>query len=174
MYENIIEKFGVAYTEQRTHKVIRRQKYNGSINYFDKELRYVYRKVNSIQTEVAFITCLNYLELHLFFRENVLLFYYVLDSRMDEKTCKEYIGPLNTLIDKDWLANGSSYATFVYNCNKKFYRIFTLEHFEEWDQARDCDFKKDFKNYWSEPVYSDRQYVTKETGWPCGGIFNSC
>lgn len=170
-YENILEKFGVEYTEQRTHRVIRRQKYNGNINYFDKELRYVYRKVNSIQTKAAFVTCLNYLELHLFFNENVLLFHYVVDSRMDEKTCKEYRGPLNTLTDNDWLPNGSTYATKVYNCNKKFYEIFTLEHREKWDYARDCDFHN--KEYWEDPVYKDKKYISDKNGWPCTGIFNT-
>ena len=94
--------------------------------------------------------------------------------RISKNSCRQYIGQLNTITDESWLAGGENDPSGINNCNKKFYRIFTLEHFEEWDQARNCDFKKDFKNYWSDPVYSDRQYVTKDTGWPCGGIFNSC
>ena len=172
-YENIIEKFGIAYTEQRTHRVIRKQKYNGITNYFDKEVRYVYRRVNSIETTAAFISCLNYLELYLFFKDNILVFYSVLDSRMDEKTCREYKGPLNTLIDKDWLAH-NIYATGVYTCNEKFYRIFTLYQRHEWHDAKFCDFYND-PTYWDDPVYDWRKYFKVKGGMPCGGtIFNSC
>jgi hypothetical protein len=173
-YEEVIEKFGKNYTAQRTHKVIRKQKYNEEIYYFNKELRYVYRQVYSVKNRVLQVSCSSDLELTLLFKDNLLAFYHVYDSRIHENNCGEYLGKLNSIKDKNWLPGGDNYASGFNNCNKKFYRIFTLGHFEEWDKAWDCDFKKDFKNYWADPVYSDRQYVTKDTGWPCGGIFNSC
>jgi hypothetical protein len=173
MYEEVVKKFREK-KWQRTHRVIRKQKYNGNTYYFNRELSYVYREVKKTDTRVGIKYCSSDLELALFFLNDKLVFYNVYDMRVNESDCSEYVGKFHTLTDTKWLAGGENDNSSPNNCNKKFYRIFTLGHFEEWDKAWDCDFKKDFKNYWSDPVYSDRQYVTKDTGWPCGGIFNSC
>lgn len=169
-YEQIIEKFGKNYTRQRTHKVIRKQKYNEGIYYFNKELIYVYRKVHNFQNKAAFFSITSSLELTLFFKDNVLVMYNVYDERIDPNNGNAFFGPFNTITDKYWL----KYNTSIYECNKKFYRIFTLYHREEWYNAEDCDFYKD-PTYWDDPVYDWRNYFRKKGGMPCGGtIFNSC
>ena len=173
-YDQVLAKFGMDYVEQRTHRVIRKQKYNEATYYFNREVRYYYHKVQKLTIPVGEVYCKSDLALNLYFKDDLLIFYNIYDMRLYEDSCKQYAGNLHTLFDKSWLSGNENDPTNVYNCNEKFYRIFTLEHFEEWDKAWDCDFKKDFKNYWADPVYSDRQYVTKDTGWPCGGIFNSC
>jgi hypothetical protein len=167
-YEQIIEKFGKNYTRQRTHKVIRKQKYNGSIYYFNKELIYVYRKVYNFQNKAAFFSITSSLELTLFFKDNVLVMYNVYDERIDPNNGNAFFGQFNTITDKYWL----KYNTSIYECNKKFYNIFTLEHRSEWDNADRCDFHDD-KTYWDDSVYSDKQYIGKRTGYPCTGFFNS-
>lgn len=173
-YEEVVKKFGREYIEQNTLRVIRKQKYNGNTYYFNKKLRYVYREVKKIDIRVGIKYCTSNLELNLFFKDDILIFHNVYDRKVNENDCTDYFGRFHTITDMSWMPGGDNFQSAIYNCNEKFYRIFTLGHFEEWDKAWDCDFKKDFKNYWSDPVYSDRQYVTKDTGWPCGGIFNSC
>lgn len=169
-YSKVIEIFGKNFAQQRTHRVIRKQKYDGETYYFNRELHYVYRKVIFLENRAAYFSCKSDLEFSLFFKDNILVFYNIYDSRVNPNTCEDYFGKLNTITDKYWL----KYGTSIDNCNKKFYRIFTLYHREEWYNAEDCDFYKD-PTYWDDPVYDWRNYFRKKGGMPCGGtIFNSC
>ena len=92
--------------------------------------------------------------------------------RVSESDCSEYIGKFHTITDKSWMPGGENNRAAFYNCNEKFYRIFTLEHRSEWDNAERCDFHYD-KTYWDDPVYKDRDYIGKRTGQPCTGILNT-
>ncbi|HMV41970.1 MAG TPA: hypothetical protein PK079_23215 [Leptospiraceae bacterium] len=125
-YEWIIEKIGKNFARQRTHRVIRKQKYNGIVYYFNKELRYINRTGHNYENSVAYVSCTNDLELNLFFRDNLLVFYNIHDSRMD-RNCNESFGPLHTIQDKSWLGGGENDASSPNSCNEKFYRIFTLD-----------------------------------------------
>lgn len=171
-YDQVLAKFGMDYVEQRTHRVIRKQKYNEATYYFNREVRYYYHKVQKLTIPVGEVYCKSDLALNLYFKDDLLIFYNIYDMRLYEDSCKQYAGNLHTLFDKSWLSGNENDPTNVYNCNEKFYRIFTLGHRSEWDNSERCDFHYD-KTYWDDPVYKDREYIGKRTGQPCTGIFNT-
>jgi hypothetical protein len=170
-YEQILEKFGKEYIEQQTHKVIRRQIYNGEKYYFNKELNYVYRKVQKLDIVVGYQLCHTDLDVNFFFKDNILVFYNIYDMRLPINSCEQYPGPFHMITDKEWLPGGKNYTSSTYNCNKKFYEIFTLKHRSEWIYADGCDFYN--KEYWEDPIYKDKKYISDKNGWPCTGIFNT-
>lgn len=173
-HEQVLEKFGERFIWQRSHAVIRKQNYNGKTYYVNRELLYSYTEVQKITIPVGYKYCTSALVLSIYFKDDLLEFYAVSDSRMGKRNCKEYIGPFHTITDKAWLPGGMNYPTASYNCNEKFYRIFTLYQRQEWPNAKDCDFYKD-PTYWDDPVYDWRKYFPEKGDWPCGGtIFNSC
>lgn len=120
---------------QRTHRVIRKQNYDGKTYYFNKELSYVYREVKRINIRVGIKYCSSDLDIGLFFLDDRLVFHNVYDMRVNESDCSEYLGHFHTITDKSWMPGGENNRSAFYNCNEKFYRIFTLYHREEWPKA---------------------------------------
>ena len=93
-YEQVIEKFGNRYFLQRTHRVIRRQEYNARNYYFNREVLYIYRKRYNFQTQMFNMYKASYLQVYLFFKDNVLQFYDIYDERVDEKTGRGFDHPV--------------------------------------------------------------------------------
>lgn len=166
-YEQVIEKFGNRYFLQRTHRVIRRQEYNARNYYFNREVLYIYRKRYNFQTQMFNMYKASYLQVYLFFKDNVLQFYDIYDERVDEKTGRGYYGRLHNSLLKE--------KAVIEGCHELFYDIFTLYKVNSWGlPSSNCDFYKD-KTYWDDPVYDWRKYFYEKGGLPCGGtIFNSC
>lgn len=165
-YEQVIEAFGNTYARQRTHRVIRTQIYDDKKYYFNKEVRFVYRKGYKLSTHAFDMYYSSDLEVYLFFKDNILQFYDINDERVDEKTGRRYFGRYHNSLFKE--------ASKVEGCNKLFYDIFTLYKLSSWYYASHCDFHKD-TTYWDDPVYNWRKYFNAKGESPCGGRFyNSC
>lgn len=166
-YEEVLEKFSNEYTYQRTHRLLRRQEYNGKIYYFNREVKYVYRQSYMLPTKMFNMYYSSNLAVFLFFKDNILQFYDIIDERVDEKTGRRYFGPFHNSLFKE--------AVRIEGCNDLFYDIFTLYNIDKWGfHSSHCDFYKD-PSYWDDPAYEGKKYFHWKGSLPCGGtIFNSC
>lgn len=167
-YNDVIQIFKNGYSKQRTHRLLRRQEYDGKAYYFNREVRYVYRQSYMLPTRMFNMYYSSNLEVYLFFKDNILQFYDIIDERVDEKTGRRYFGSFhNSLFNKK---EGD-----IVDCNKLFYDIFTLYNIDKWGfHSSHCDFYKD-PTYWDDRIYEGKKYFHWKGSLPCGGtIFNSC